>query len=123
MTGDWPKGRTGVPRAGRPGAASGPTALLASWASRLLPLLLVLLTAVQAAPGGLAETAVALAATTALAACALLTACRARPVPPTRVRTALRDRERRTAFLPQRDPDASGRPRPRAPGRPLPTAG
>ncbi|MFH0251100.1 DUF6412 domain-containing protein, partial [Streptomyces chitinivorans] len=43
--------------------------------------------------------------------------------PPARVRTALRDRERRTAFLPQRDPDASGRPRPRAPGRPLPTAG
>ncbi|MEV4946064.1 DUF6412 domain-containing protein [Streptomyces sp. NPDC053755] len=43
-------------------------------------------------------------------------------VPPTRVRTALRDREQRTAFLPQRDPDASGRRRPRAPGRLLPTA-
>ncbi|MFF7181701.1 DUF6412 domain-containing protein [Streptomyces sp. NPDC008121] len=43
-------------------------------------------------------------------------------VPPTRVRTALRDREHRTAFLPQRDPDASGRRRPRAPGRSLPTA-
>ncbi|WP_055485295.1 DUF6412 domain-containing protein [Streptomyces sp. WMMB 322] len=34
-----------------------------------------------------------------------------------RVRTAIRDRELRTAFLPQRDPDAAGRPRPRAPGR------
>ncbi|MEV4257909.1 DUF6412 domain-containing protein [Spirillospora sp. NPDC049652] len=34
-----------------------------------------------------------------------------------RVRTTLRDRTSRTAFLPQRDPDASGRPRPRAPGR------
>lgn len=42
--------------------------------------------------------------------------------PPERIRTTLRDRERRTAFLPQRDPDAAGRPRPRAPGRPLPTA-
>ncbi|MFC4497606.1 DUF6412 domain-containing protein [Streptomyces ovatisporus] len=43
-------------------------------------------------------------------------------VPPGRVRTAIRDRERRTAFLPQRDPDAAGRPRPRAPGRRSPTA-
>ncbi|MDV9177524.1 DUF6412 domain-containing protein, partial [Streptomyces sp. W16] len=42
-------------------------------------------------------------------------------VPPTRVRTAIRDRARRTAFLPQRDPDASGRPRPRAPGTTLRT--
>lgn len=33
-----------------------------------------------------------------------------------RVRTALRDRRLCTAFLPQRDPDAAGRPRPRAPG-------
>lgn len=53
---------------------------------------------------------------------AFLIAAFARPVPPGRIRTALRDRERRTAFLPQRDPDAAGRPRPRAPGRPLPTA-
>ncbi|MEU1157727.1 DUF6412 domain-containing protein, partial [Streptomyces sp. NPDC005918] len=37
-------------------------------------------------------------------------------------RTAIRDRERRTAFLPQRDPDARGRTRPRAPGRPFLTA-
>ncbi|MER7954518.1 DUF6412 domain-containing protein [Streptomyces sp. NPDC096030] len=64
--------------------------------------------------------AVALAATTVV--CALIGAPVAPPVPRTRVRTALRDRERRTAFLPQRDPDASGRRRPRAPGRPLPTA-
>ncbi|MFD0688948.1 DUF6412 domain-containing protein [Actinomadura fibrosa] len=33
-----------------------------------------------------------------------------------RVRTALRERALRTLFLPQRDPDAAGRPRPRAPG-------
>ncbi len=93
-----------------------------------LTALLMLLAGLQPAHGGgLAETAAALAATvaagTALAVAALLTVCRARPAPPARIRTALRDRERRTAFLPQRDPDASGRPRPRAPGRPLPTAG
>ncbi|WP_225992031.1 DUF6412 domain-containing protein [Actinomadura montaniterrae] len=35
---------------------------------------------------------------------------------PARVRTTLRERTLRTAFLPQRDPDAAGRPRPRAPG-------
>lgn len=34
----------------------------------------------------------------------------------TRVRTTLRERTSLTAFLPQRDPDAAGRPRPRAPG-------
>ncbi|MBD0709841.1 MULTISPECIES: DUF6412 domain-containing protein [unclassified Streptomyces] len=64
--------------------------------------------------------AVALAATTVF--CALFGARTAPVVPTAVVRTALRDRERRTAFLPQRDPDAAGRRRPRAPGRPLPTA-
>ncbi|MGH3309131.1 MAG: DUF6412 domain-containing protein [Streptomyces sp.] len=43
-------------------------------------------------------------------------------VPHGRIRTAMRDRERRTSFLPQRDPDAAGRPRPRAPGRRTATA-
>ncbi|WP_030547072.1 DUF6412 domain-containing protein [Streptomyces albus] len=98
-----------------------------------LNLLLVLLSGLLLAQGGLVEGALAGAVTfaagataaagAALLVCAVLAARCARPVPPTRVRTALRDRERRTAFLPQRDPDASGRPRPRAPGRPLPTAG
>ncbi|AJC54356.1 hypothetical protein GZL_01760 [Streptomyces sp. 769] len=37
-----------------------------------------------------------------------------RPVPPDRMCTAIRNHERRTAFLPQRKPDAAGRPR--APG-------
>ncbi|UXI78972.1 DUF6412 domain-containing protein, partial [Streptomyces vinaceusdrappus] len=41
-------------------------------------------------------------------------------VPRARVRTAIRDRDLRTAFLPQRDPDAPGRRRPRAPGLALP---
>ncbi|MFI9645934.1 DUF6412 domain-containing protein [Streptomyces sp. NPDC052040] len=73
--------------------------------------------------GGL-PAAVAFAATatvgSALAVCALISARGVPFTPPTRVRTALRDRQRRTAFLPQRDPDAPGRIRPRAPGRPLP---
>ncbi|MFF3937704.1 DUF6412 domain-containing protein [Streptomyces phaeofaciens] len=74
---------------------------------------------------GSLSAAVALAATaaasSALAVCTLLAARSAPAVPPTRVRTAIRDRARRTAFLPQRDPDASGRPRPRAPGHALAT--
>ncbi len=57
------------------------------------------------------------AAAAGLLACAVLSVLVAPTVPPTRVRTALRDRARRTAFLPQRDPDARGRRRPRAPGR------
>ncbi|MEU6666269.1 DUF6412 domain-containing protein [Streptomyces sp. NPDC046727] len=80
---------------------------------------LLLLQAALLGAGGL-STAVALAATATaaatLAACALLTARSVPAVPPTRVRTAIRDRARRTAFLPQRDPDAPGRRRPRAPG-------
>ncbi|MFD8259850.1 DUF6412 domain-containing protein [Streptomyces griseoluteus] len=92
----------------------------------LLPLFvlfqLLLLQAALLGSGGL-TTAVALAATTAaaLALCSVLTARRVPAVPPTRVRTAIRDRARRTAFLAQRDPDARGRRRPRAPGRVLPT--
>ncbi|MGP3686300.1 DUF6412 domain-containing protein [Streptomyces sp. IBSNAI002] len=73
--------------------------------------------------GGLGAVVVAFAAAVAVGAEALAAVARlARPVPPHRIRTAIRDREQRTAFLPQRDPDASGRSRPRAPGRPVPTA-
>ncbi|MFI2432432.1 DUF6412 domain-containing protein [Streptomyces sp. NPDC018693] len=76
-------------------------------------------------PGSLG-TAVAFAATAAVGAAliaAALVAGRSAPaLPSTRVRTAIRDRDRRTAFLAQRDPDASGRIRPRAPGQALPTA-
>ncbi|MEV0277226.1 DUF6412 domain-containing protein [Streptomyces sp. NPDC050610] len=70
--------------------------------------------------------AMALAVTTAVAAavltCAVISARTSYPLATNRVRTAIRDRERRTAFLAQSDPDAPGRSRPRAPGRPLPTA-
>ncbi|GGU73410.1 hypothetical protein GCM10010260_01390 [Streptomyces filipinensis] len=89
----------------------------------LAPLLLLLLPVLLLDTGSLSAT-VALAATaaagSALALCSLLTARSAPAVPPTRVRTAIRDRARRTAFLPQRDPDAPGRRRPRAPGQALP---
>ncbi|MFF4997281.1 DUF6412 domain-containing protein [Streptomyces flavotricini] len=74
-----------------------------------------------AGEGGLGTVVVALAATVAVGAAALA-ARLVRPVPPHRIRTAIRDREQRTAFLPQRDPDASGRSRPRAPGRLVLTA-
>ncbi|MGW5448776.1 DUF6412 domain-containing protein [Streptomyces asiaticus] len=90
---------------------------------------LFLLTGVLLAQSGVVS-AVALAATVAatttvaaaLAMCAILASRGRILVPAGRIRTAIRDRERRTAFLPQRDPDAAGRPRPRAPGRRLPTA-
>ncbi|MEV0411088.1 DUF6412 domain-containing protein [Streptomyces sp. NPDC050448] len=74
-----------------------------------------------AGEGGLGAAVVALAVTVAVGAAALA-ARLVRPVPSHRIRTAIRDREQRTAFLPQRDPDASGRSRPRAPGRPVLTA-
>ncbi|MEV7153742.1 DUF6412 domain-containing protein [Streptomyces misionensis] len=88
----------------------------------LTPLFLLLPLALLDTDG--LTTAVALAATaaagSALALCSHLAARSVPAVPPTRVRTAIRDRARRTAFLPQRDPDAPGRRRPRAPGRTLP---
>lgn len=87
-----------------------------------VPLLLLFLQVALLDTGSLSAT-VALAATaaagSAFAACSLLVARCAPAVPPTRVRTAIRDRARRTAFLPQRDPDAKGRTRPRAPGHVL----
>ncbi|WP_374114669.1 DUF6412 domain-containing protein [Streptomyces cellostaticus] len=99
--------------------------------ARPVPVALLLVLAhlflIQAALLGTAgpSAAVALAATAAAgavsAACWLLAGRRAPAVPPHRVRTAIRDRARRTAFLPQRDPDARGRRRPRAPGRALAT--
>ncbi|MHC0432521.1 DUF6412 domain-containing protein [Streptomyces sp. O3] len=94
-------------------------------AALLLFLVSQVLVQVLVADGGALSAAVAVAATAAagaaLVACAAI-ASRCVPVVPSAwVRTALRDRERRTAFLPQRDPDASGRIRPRAPGRLVPT--
>ncbi|WP_055702671.1 DUF6412 domain-containing protein [Streptomyces silaceus] len=102
--------------------------MIRSWKAAARPalLLLFLLVEVVLVDTGSLTAAVALAATaaagSALTVCSLLAARSAPAVPRTRVRTAIRDRERRTAFLPQRDPDARGRRRPRAPGRPLLTA-
>jgi len=88
--------------------------------------LLVLVVQVLLADTGSFSAAVALAATaaagSALVFCSVMSARVAPAVAPARIRTAIRDREQRTAFLPQRDPDASGRTRPRAPGRYVPTA-
>ncbi|WP_328871654.1 DUF6412 domain-containing protein [Streptomyces sp. NBC_00287] len=85
-----------------------------------LVLLLALFLDVVLLDSGSLFATVALAATaaagSALAVCSVIAARCAPAVPPTRVRTAIRDRDRRTAFLPQRDPDAKGRTRPRAPG-------
>lgn len=91
---------------------------------RYTPALFFLLAGLLLAQTGLTQALTAAATTAAvlLLCSAFLTAVCAAPVPPGRIRTAIRDRERRTAFLPQRDPDAAGCPRPRAPGRPLPTA-
>ncbi|WP_234544187.1 DUF6412 domain-containing protein [Streptomyces shenzhenensis] len=93
--------------------------------SRPAVFVLLLLFGVLLLDSGSLFTTVALAATaaagSALAVCTFLAARAAPAVPPTRVRTAIRDRARRTAFLPQRDPDAKGRPRPRAPGHALQT--
>ncbi|MFF9349859.1 DUF6412 domain-containing protein [Streptomyces sp. NPDC014734] len=91
----------------------------------LLLVITELFTEILLAEGGSLSAAVALAATaaagSALVAAAVISARCATPVPRTRVRTAIRDREKRTAFLPQRDPDAKGRRRPRAPGHALMT--
>ncbi|MFD0311450.1 DUF6412 domain-containing protein [Streptomyces sp. NPDC127119] len=100
-----------------------------TWA-QLKPAVLLLVLLLQVAlldtgslSGAVAVTFAATAAAgSALAACSLISSRLAPAVPRTRVRTAMRDREQRTAFLPQRDPDARGRRRPRAPGRSLPTA-
>lgn len=93
-------------------------------ALRPAAVLLLLLLEVALLDTGVLSATVALAATaaaaSALAVCALTAARCAPAVAPTRVRTAIRDWARRTAFLPQRDPDAPGRPRPRAPGHALP---
>ncbi|WP_407566599.1 DUF6412 domain-containing protein [Streptomyces sp. 184] len=68
--------------------------------------------------------AAASAASAALTLLAGLALCAAAAAPESAagIRTALRERALRTAFLPQRDPDAAGRPRPRAPGRRTATA-
>ncbi|MFF1394278.1 DUF6412 domain-containing protein [Streptomyces sp. NPDC058287] len=102
--------------------------MMRTWATALRPaaLLLFLLVETVLVDTGSLTAAVAFAATaaagSALAVCSLLAARSAPAVPRTRIRTAMRDREQRTAFLPQRDPDARGRSRPRAPGRLLLTA-
>ncbi|HKR68632.1 MAG TPA: DUF6412 domain-containing protein [Streptosporangiaceae bacterium] len=70
---------------------------------------------------GVAVTALAVCVLAcALTACVLTAAWLGRVVAATPMASrvaALREKSRRAAFLPQRDPDAAGRPRPRAPSR------
>jgi hypothetical protein len=77
---------------------------------------------VLAAPSGVAALAAAVLAGAVLAAA--LAVClasgaglgrRSAAVPLLRRAAALREKSWRAAYLPQRDPDAAGRPRPRAP--------
>jgi len=90
--------------------------------------LFALLSAVLLNEAGVAVAvaSVAVAATAAAAAVLWLVvqavASASGPAVSGRIRTAIRDRELRTAFLAQRDPDAAGRARPRAPGRRVLTA-
>ncbi|HEY0473548.1 MAG TPA: DUF6412 domain-containing protein [Kribbella sp.] len=66
---------------------------------------------------GLLAVAVLTAAAVLFALVLLSQASTARPTSPLLARaTALRERSRQAAYLPLRDPDAAGRPRPRAPG-------
>lgn len=95
--------------------------------NRLQPLVLAVLGALML-PGAVSAVALDGAPGLVLFAAALTVSLGAalgclsgvRPVPtpgPARVRgRALRERARQAAFIRQRDPDAAGRPRPRAPG-------
>jgi Family of unknown function (DUF6412) len=82
---------------------------------------LVALPQLAAGPSGLTALAAAvLAGATFAAVLALLTSVAsisrtAAALPMTRRASALREKSWRAAFLRQRDPDAAGRPRPRAP--------
>jgi Family of unknown function (DUF6412) len=73
------------------------------------------LAAVASGQGPLAVLATLTIAGLLLAAAGIAWAARPGPVPAARVRTALRERTTRTAFLRLRDPAAPGRPLSRAP--------
>jgi Family of unknown function (DUF6412) len=89
-----------------------------------LPWLVVGLSVLLAAIGATPTLSSSASAVTGMVALALLAAltldwqtrCATAHHDPRPVRIAFRARNERTAFLPQRDPDASGKPRPRAPG-------
>lgn len=77
-------------------------------------------------PSGTAMTALAVAvlvgAMAACLACASLIGRTTAAIPLTGRASALREKSWRAAFLRQRDPDAAGRPRPRAPSAALAAA-
>lgn len=84
----------------------------------LLALLRVLTGDLPTGPGALAAAAVLLLAVAVTVTLAAPRVPGAR-TPAAVHAAALRRRAYRTAYLPPRDPDAPGRPRPRAPGRPV----
>ncbi|MBW8482177.1 DUF6412 domain-containing protein [Actinomadura parmotrematis] len=99
------------------GGFAGPIAALLRAVGVLVGTLAGLGAAGGVVPGGAPGAGVAALAVAALLVIALAVGPRREPSAVlARLRTALRDRTLRTAFLPQRDPDAAGRPRPRAPG-------
>lgn len=101
------------------------TAAVRLYAIALLTLLAAVLLHQAGVAGVVASVAVAATAAAAVALLSLTAQAAASSSGPAvrgRIRTAIRDRESRTAFLAQRDPDAAGRSRPRAPGRRVPTA-
>ena len=87
--------------------------LLPAWVA-WLPCLVLGLHA--AGPGVTATAAVMFALFAALALALRSQVGAAVGADPRPARAAVEARARRTVFLPQRDPDASGKPRPRAPG-------
>jgi Family of unknown function (DUF6412) len=98
--------------------------MLTGWSAVIAPLAGLLqaaghLVLTPSGGSGLAVTAVALAALAcALTVCVLAGASPGRiaaGAPLTSRVAGLREKSWRAAFLPQRDPDAAGRPRPRAP--------
>ena len=110
----------------RLGCGEGVRRIIASWAASLLGIAPVqAILHVLGLPGvELLTTSPGLLAAATLAATALLAVVLAVPTSSLGLRaaaaaqirsSAMRRRAWRTAFLPQRDPDADGRPRPRAP--------
>lgn len=95
------------------------TAAVRLYAVALLTVLSAILLNQSGPAGAVASVAVAatVAATALLCLAVQTVAAGAGPAVAGRIRTAIRDRESRTAVLAQRDPDGAGRSRPRAPGR------
>jgi hypothetical protein len=83
----------------------------------IVALAFVLVFAASHSPATLAASAAALGLLAAAFACCARTVALAGATRVAHLAATTRELHRETAFLPQRDPDAAGRPHPRAPGR------